>query len=155
MTTNEERINALHEELVPFTGKAPTVAGEIIRAVSRIGYRFYNDGDHLGVGYGKETCNPAGRYLMRIGGDKIANAIDMMWGVWDAEAYMDDLEDLMEAVLEHLDQHPELKQTKNVVDMFSFATSEDVDNCDGEEYMPDIYSGDEPYEEPEEDYGYE
>ena len=27
--------------------------------MSRIGYRFYNDGDQLGIGYGKETCNPA------------------------------------------------------------------------------------------------
>lgn len=54
MTTAEQKINALFSELVPASGKADTVAGEIVRAVSRIGYRNYNDGDHIGVGYGKE-----------------------------------------------------------------------------------------------------
>ena len=59
MTKNEERINELFKELVPETGKADSLAGELVRAMSRIGYRFYNDGDQLGIGYGKETCNPA------------------------------------------------------------------------------------------------
>ena len=63
MTKNEERINKLFKELVPETGKADSLAGELVRAMSRIGYRFYNDGDQLGIGYGKETCNPAGRFL--------------------------------------------------------------------------------------------
>lgn len=63
MTKNEERINKLFKELVPETGKADSLAGELVRAMSRIGYRFYNDGDQLGIGYGKETCNPAGRSL--------------------------------------------------------------------------------------------
>ena len=63
MTKNEDRINKLFKELVPETGKAGSLAGELVRAMSRIGYRFYNDGDQLGIGYGKETCNPAGRFL--------------------------------------------------------------------------------------------
>ena len=45
MTKNEERINKLFKELVPETGKADSLAGELVRAMSRIGYRFYNDGD--------------------------------------------------------------------------------------------------------------
>lgn len=56
MTKNEERINKLFKELVPETGKADSLAGELVRAMSRIGYRFYNDGDQLGIGYGKETA---------------------------------------------------------------------------------------------------
>ena len=55
MTKNEERINKLFEELVPVSGKAESLAGELIRAMSRIAYRFYNDGDQVGMGYGKET----------------------------------------------------------------------------------------------------
>lgn len=54
MNTTEIRINALFEELVPSSGKADTVAGEIVRAVSRIGFRSSNDGDHIGVGYGED-----------------------------------------------------------------------------------------------------
>lgn len=72
MTKNEDRINKLFKELVPDTGKADSLAGELVRAMSRIGYRFYNDGDQLGIGYGKETCNPAGRFLGAKGNDKIA-----------------------------------------------------------------------------------
>ena len=51
---------------VPVSGKADTLYGEIIRAINRIGYRYNNDGDHIGVGYGKETCNAAARFLMII-----------------------------------------------------------------------------------------
>ena len=72
MTKNEDRINKLFKELVPDTGKADSLAGELVRAMSRIGYRFYNDGDQLGIGYGKETCNPAGRFLGAKGNDKSA-----------------------------------------------------------------------------------
>lgn len=60
MTETEKKIDAMFERLVPRTGKSGTVAGEIVRAVSRIGYRYWNDGDHLGIGYGREVCNPAG-----------------------------------------------------------------------------------------------
>lgn len=74
MTKNEERINKLFKELVPETGKADSLAGELVRAMSRIGYRFYNDGDQLGIGYGKETCNPAGRFLGVKGKESIINA---------------------------------------------------------------------------------
>ena len=59
----DEKLNGMFEELVPPTGKADTLAGEIVRAICRIGYRNWNDGDHIGVGYGNETCNAAARYL--------------------------------------------------------------------------------------------
>ena len=87
MTKNEERINELFKELVPETGKADSLAGELVRAMSRIGYRFYNDGDQLGIGYGKETCNPAGRFLGVKGNDKIAKLTADAWAVYSEEAY--------------------------------------------------------------------
>nr|DAP32839.1 MAG TPA: hypothetical protein [Caudoviricetes sp.] len=87
MTKNEDRINKLFKELVPDTGKADSLAGELVRAMSRIGYRFYNDGDQLGIGYGKETCNPAGRFLGAKGNDKIAKLTADAWAVYSEEAY--------------------------------------------------------------------
>ena len=42
--------------LVPREGTAPTVAGEIYRAIARIIYRDFNDGDKFYEGYGRETC---------------------------------------------------------------------------------------------------
>ena len=87
MTALEQRINALFEELVPASGKADTVAGEIIRAVSRITYRNYNDGDHVGVGYGNETCNPAARYLAAKCGEEISSLVYAAWGIENDKAY--------------------------------------------------------------------
>lgn len=128
MTEVENRINELFEVLVPIEGKADTVAGEIIRAISRIGYRNYNDGDHVGVGYGRETCNPAARYLMSLGDDEIDKAVCELWGVVHDEIYDTRLAVLEMKVLEYLEAHPELKAKENTVDMWSFRTEDDVDD---------------------------
>lgn len=61
--------NELRNEYVPDMGKAATVAGEIIRAFDRLVYRFFNDGDCVGEGYGNETCNSSYRFLYRTIGD--------------------------------------------------------------------------------------
>ena len=60
MTKNEDRINKLFKELVPETGKADSLAGELVRAMSRIAYRFYNDGDI------QTMTNKAKTYLKNI-----------------------------------------------------------------------------------------
>ena len=120
MITLETRISTLFDELVPASGKADTVAGEIIRAVSRISYRNSNDGDHVGVGYGKETCNPAARYLMEMAGREVREAVRNMWGIWDDDAYDKAVETLAEKVLAYIDEHPELKTTPNTEDMWDY-----------------------------------
>ena len=53
-----DRVNAKFEELVPLEGKADTLAGEIVRAISRIGYRIYNDGDQVGVAMASKPVIP-------------------------------------------------------------------------------------------------
>lgn len=134
MTAVEERINALFEELVPGDGKADTVAGEIIRAISRIGYRNYNDGDHLGVGYGRQTCNPAGRYLAAKCGEDIAQLVWDAWGIYGDDTYDAALAKLEEAVADYIDAHPELKETPNSEDMWDYRDDdEDVDDYDYED----------------------
>lgn len=150
MTATEKKIDALFEELVPASGRADTVAGEIIRAVSRIGYRNYNDGDHVGVGYGKETCNPAARYLMARAGEKVEKIIVVkVWGEEEDDRYNIAVSELEEAVLEHLEQHPELKTTANSEDMWDYRDKdEDVDDYE------DDYDDEEYYDEEDEDYEY-
>lgn len=136
MITLETRISTLFDELVPASGKADTVAGEIVRAVSRISYRNSNDGDHVGVGYGKETCNPAARYLMEMAGREVREAVRNMWGIWDDDAYDKAVETLAEKVLAYIDEHPELKTTPNTEDMWDYIDRfEDRDDSedDGEE----------------------
>lgn len=60
----EERLEALHSALVPSRGKADTVAGELVRAMMRILYRDYNDGDVFYEGYGIDTCSGSVAYLI-------------------------------------------------------------------------------------------
>ena len=126
MTNAQNKINELFHELVPPVGKADTVAGEIIRATSRIGFRFTNDGDHLGIDYGNETCNPAGRYLQRVCNTSIKLTIAYLWGLEDKEEYKYVLNDLFQEVVEFIERHPELTTTKNDIDMLSLLKPEDL-----------------------------
>lgn len=147
--TTQDKINTLFKELVPMSGKAESVAGEIVRAVCRIGYRNFNDGDHLGIGYGRETCNPAGRYLAAKCSPEVARLVQDAWGIYDDDVYDKALEKLSKAVLDYLTEHPELKETLNEEDMWDYKDEyEDVDE-DDEEDEDDYY---EEYDEEEEDY---
>ena len=148
MTKNEERINKLFEELVPVSGKAESLAGELIRAMSRIAYRFYNDGDQVGMGYGKETCNPAARFLMAKGSKRVSSLATAIWGIYDEGAYEDLLDILAGAVADHVKQTPDLRTTPTD-DMWDYRTDEDVD--DDWEDVDDDYE-EEDYDEDEEDY---
>lgn len=147
MTKNEKRINKLFKELVPETGKANSLAGELIRAMSRIAYRFYNDGDQVGMGYGKETCNPAARFLMAKGNKRVSSLATAIWGIYDESAYEDLLDILAGAVADYVEKTPALLD-KPTDDMWDYSTDEDVDDREEEE---DDYE-EEDYDEDEEDY---
>lgn len=135
MTESMEKIGVLFERLVPVSGKADTVAGEIVRAVSRICYRWYNDGDMVGIGYGKETCNPAARYLARRAGNRVERAISDMWGVYVPDIiYEERLDTLCKEALAYIEAHPELETTENTEDMWSYYDrEEDVDDSEDED----------------------
>ena len=133
MTQVEERLSSLFDELVPMEGKAATVAGEIVRAINRLAYRNYNDGDHVGVGYGRETCNPAARYLAEKCGRPALEALDSIWGVIDDDLYDRGLARLEAAVLDFLDANPGLRELRNEEDMWDYCDAEeDVDRDDDE-----------------------
>ena len=54
----EKRNQVLFDKLVPGSGAAETVEGELMRAINRLVYRWYNDGDYFYKGYGAETAGP-------------------------------------------------------------------------------------------------
>lgn len=133
LNDTEKKLTDLFDELVPVSGKADTAAGEIVRAVNRIVYRNWNDGDHIGVGYGRETCNPAARFLLAKCNGDVEDAICKMWGVTNDERYDECIDVLEKAVLAFLDAHPELKETENHEDMWDYRTDEDVDDYEDDE----------------------
>lgn len=51
---NKKFIDDMYERFVPWSGKANTVGGEIVRAISRICYKYYNDGDTVARYYSSE-----------------------------------------------------------------------------------------------------
>ena len=133
MTNTDNRINELFRELVPFEGKADTVAGEIIRAICRIGFRYINDGDRIDIEYGKKTCNPAARYLQSVCDLPIQLSIAIMWSEYNEAEYEELLEELKQDILDFLEKRPELKTTPNHQDMLDFTSPEDDDWDDWEE----------------------
>ena len=60
----EARNEPLFGKLVPGQGTAETLEGEMLRAVNRLVYRYYNDGDKYNEGYGTETAGPAHSFLV-------------------------------------------------------------------------------------------
>lgn len=61
--SSEDPIEELFELLVPSSGPSQYAGGEIVRAMMRILYRDYNDGDVFYDGYGIETCADAVAFL--------------------------------------------------------------------------------------------
>ncbi len=133
MMKNQERFNSLFEELVPMSGKADSLAGEIARAVGRIGYRWLNDGDQIGIGYGKETCNPAARFLIAKLPRETGDLVVALWGMASEDAYEAVLDILVGEAADYIESHPELRSLPTE-DMFSFRDAhEDVDDEEEEE----------------------
>ncbi len=59
----EDRNETLFNKLVPVQGKCETLEGETLRAINRIIYRYFNDGDYWFTGYGIETAGAAETFL--------------------------------------------------------------------------------------------
>lgn len=131
--THEEitaRFSKWFEQYVPDMGKADTVGGEIVRAYNRIAYRNWNDGDHVGVGYGKETCNPAARYIAAKCGDWISDYIfTQLWGEYNDDRYDTALDVLGGFVIDYLEANEDLFTKENTEDMFDY-TDENEDRDD-------------------------
>ncbi len=138
--SERDKVNQmLWDELVPIHGNCDTVAGEIIRAVNRVIYRFYNDGDIAGHGYGRETVNPAIRFLAFILKDDTCDIIFGRFASLLNGSYISDseyehlLNELTDAAILYI-AHNESWEIENTRDFWDFRDAlEDVDNDPYEE----------------------
>ena len=123
--TNLEKLSA---GIIPLVGKSDCLAGELARAASRIVYRYLNDGDMVNVGYGKETCNPAARFLLAHGNDCVQSLTKDLWNAITEEAYQLILVPFAAAVADYIAANPELRDIP-ADDMWDYKNpAEDVDN---------------------------
>lgn len=145
----EEINNQLYDMLVPDNGKADTKAGEILRAVNRIAYRFWNDGDLAGQGYGNETVNPAVRYLYNnvTNASKFKSVVIELYKQINYPNLSDnEYEELLnELVRENVIYilNKEIYNIPNIEDMWDYKDPEkDVDDTyeDEEEYFEDDWN---------------
>ena len=122
------------DDYVENDGKSTTVGGELVRAAHRIIERFENDGDKIGMGYGKETVNPAARYILAICNDYIdRNDIEEMlynesrinYSDEDYEAWLQQFQRTFE---DYLRDHEELFHAPNKNDMWNYKEDDDVDS---------------------------
>lgn len=138
-------LDDLNDLLVPNEGKAPSVAGERIRAISRIHYRLRNDGDMFFTGYGIETCGGPAMYLYNEGYDQeidsILDAADryLIAGDVGEEEYESEIYDLAAQIVTDIHENPQFVSTKNNVDSYNCKTTylkENQPRFDFDVYVP-------------------
>lgn len=120
----------LFDKYVPHSGKADTIAGEILRAFNKIEYRWFNDGDKFYTGYGKKTAGSFADYLYTETNDDIANALENMVG--SDYTYEKGIAELKQAVIAYLVDNPELFNTDNDDDSMEWST-DDIDELEPRE----------------------
>ena len=124
-------IEAFFKNLVPSSGKADTEAGELIRAMMRLLYRDYNDGDVYFSGYGIESCGNAASYLV----DKhdLKQLIDFAENHKDVEIhdnpsfdkkYTNFLNELANDVIDIIRDNPNMLITPNEDDMLNWPSDD-------------------------------
>lgn len=128
---SDDPLQTAFDALVPRSGEADTVAGELVRAMMRLLYRDYNDGDVFYEGYGLETCASSAAYLM----DKLDSTRSMFEKLAMSRAEDDEytrgLEKISKVVIDYIIENPELLSEENTED------SRDYDITDIEEYVPE------------------
>ena len=91
--------------LVPERGKCTTQAGELLRAIGKIIYRDYNDGDKFYQGYGLETAGPAASFLMDNGyWDEFERIVDHVTGYsdMDDDYYTRAIEEIRDKIIDDI-----------------------------------------------------
>ena len=119
---NKKYIDDMFERFVPWSGKANTIGGEIVRAINRICYRFYNDGDTVTHYYGIEynsswACDD---FLA-----KHVEGYNEMKGIEDDWEFEDALAENFNYIAEYLKAHEELFHTENTEDCIANAPKQE------------------------------
>lgn len=135
---DDEFFTEMHDNYVPLSGKADTLGGEIIRAISRIVYKFYNDGDTTTHYYSciYNDSYGAEKFLL-----KNVPKYELTRGITDDEEYEMKIAKNLKSVVDYLRNTPELFEIKNVINYQDLSPREDNDIFD-DEYVDDDYEED-------------
>lgn len=139
----EDRNEPLYDKLVPGQGDAETVEGEMLRAINRIVYRFYNDGDKYFEGYGTETAGPAHSFLVNANHPLKSAMIKLFDEPSGDNSYERMLKDVLDMILDYIESR-QGKYTKNTLGgMFNYEPEFEEDEEDEDDY--DYYDDEDDY----------
>lgn len=154
-------------EYIPDTGKADTVGGEMTRAVNRICYRYFNDGEKLGDFdmYDMEpndipSVTYAAAYIFDEYGSfgplgrKLKNVVEeLVFRDFNDSAYERVLVRLCEAAREIYDNNPQIFSKSNSDDLFDHGnTAEEIKDKVYTQYLPE--EDEDNWDDDDEDFNY-
>ena len=137
----DDRFSVLFNHLVPKSGKADTVAGELVRAMMKILYRDYNDGDVFYDGYGKETCGPCAAFICDALPDFESEFVHIAENTLEDDEYTQALNQITEELFDYIMDNSYLLAEPNDQDMYDFDGDYFDEYVQTLEYDPD-FSGD-------------
>jgi len=139
----EDRNEPLYDKLVPGQGDAETVEGEMLRAINRIVYRFYNDGDKYFEGYGTETAGPAHSFLVNANHPLKSAMVKLFDEPSGDNSYERMLKDVLDMILDYIESR-QGKYTKNTLGgMFNYEPEFEEEEEDDDDY--DYYDDEDDY----------
>jgi len=136
----EDRNEPLYNKLVAGMGKSETVEGEMLRAINRIAYRYYNDGDEYMTGYGTETAGPAHSFLVNAN-HPLKSAMIKIFK--DGTNYEQTIKDALDTILDYIESRQGKYTPNNVGDIFDYEPEFE----DEEDYDDDYDDEDDYYQE--------
>jgi hypothetical protein len=113
----EMRNNYHFSQLIPNSGAAETVKGELLRAINRMIYRYYNDGDGIASNSGPaqaysyltEGSHPLAQQMQEIfrsHGTPGDTPLSDTQALNSGQVYVRQLVTAAELILDHIEQHP-------------------------------------------------
>lgn len=128
--TAVDTLEVLFDILVPASGEADSVAGELVRAMMRLLYRDANDGDKFFEGYGITSCASSAEYLFDNGfAEPIQNMLDHAWQLSEDDTkYTDALYNLTDKIIHHIKNNTELMFTPNEEDSRDYSAEYIIEN---------------------------
>jgi len=125
--------------LVPSCGNCETIEGETLRALGKVGYRYFNDGDFFYCGYGIETAGAAHAFL--TADCPIAERLEPIFKACEfgsEDAYMEAIDKAAEVVFSWIEEkNGELTPNTESLDMLNsdpaFEPEPECNVCGNEE----------------------
>ena len=133
--SNEDnaKYDELYEKYVPAMGNCNTLGGEILRAISRIVYRYYNDGDTVMHYYGSDYNCLKGADIFLL---KYVKGYVSLDNIYEMQ-YEEEMCGRLKFIMDYLAANPNVFEMPNNDDFLNYEVYEPYDYDDDDDYYDD------------------